>query len=1473
MKEKLSIVHINTHDVAGGAAKVAWRLVESQRETGHNSNMLVSNKKSSSGYSFEFSEKPDMSIQNQCRSKGQIDYEFYGSYDLIKNPLVQSADVLHLHNLHGRYFNLFSLSVLSHAKPIVWTLHDMYPITGHCVHSFNCDKWQNGCGDCPFLRVTYALPVDTSAQLLEDKKLIYDHSYLQIVTPSHWLKSKVEKSILGNHPVELIYNGINTNTFRPYDKKESRKIFGIPTDAFVIGSVANGGALQNQWKGSHYSQAVLDILRDKLNCVFVNIGSSCESKDRQIINIPHISDENKLAQAYSVLDVFLYTPIADNCPLVVIESLACGVPIVTFGVGGVPELVRDGRDGYILNYRDVMGLVQSLEKLAKNRNLCDEFGSNARQWAISKFEHKLIADQYLNLYQRCLQEAGNKPKEAKLFALEKVPKAAVSDAFLRAEDAKKSLQNSNRTVEQQHELFKNDSVVTSGISSRVGAGPKRISPSERFKRAQKGECSSVGTESRNNAAVTGKPHNQCDVSILLCTKNRAKLLDQMLVSLKGAVGGISYEMIVVEGGSSDNTIDILHKHGVTEIYNESECMGPGRHSWPQLYNFVFSKARGKWGMFASDDIVFSKGCITNAVRYLEPRGPEVAGGIFFFKNVYESSRIKEFERSKFFVGMGYEYRILMNYGLVRLDYFREVSGFGEEYQFYYADSDLCCKLYDTGRWLIPLPECFIIHDNEPDALKQANGLNGEPDCQLYSQRWGHLANAEESRAERLVWHKDLADAFSLPADLPKVGLGFEYFWQGIAYFQREMFEDAMEKFSQAMGNGCSHWKVLWYSAQAAYGCGQIKFAEKAARIVIKLAPEFTKAQEFLTRLSKSEFSLLVPQEFERPTSEKSVSYLSSSKQVSQIGGLIFSKDRAMQLQAAMESFLLHCKDSSSIELCVLYKTSNNLHEQQYDGLKEKFPNVSFIKETDFKKQVLAVIPRFEHILFLVDDNLFVKDFCFADVIENLRANEEAIGFSLRLGKNTRYCYTRYVEQNLPVFQQLNNGILKFDWTKAKHDFGYPLEVSSSVYRTKDIQELITRINFHSPNTLEGLMATNAHCYRNARSKLLCYECSIAFCNPINMVQTVWDNRVCSDKKFSADDLAEMFKKGIEIDIERYCDFVSNSCHQEVSLYFKENRLEPVVEISSCSNEKALPLISVTMVTYNGERFIRQAIDSVLAQTYKNFELLIVDDGSTDGTRNIVTSYTDSRIRYIYTPHKNYAAGKNRATAESRGEYLLCVDSDDFIAEDYVEKIVHLAEQYPEVDYFYPAKLTLVDESGDCTGADWEYLDFSDNKVLVHFLFSEGYSPIPNPAGLKRKLLFDRVGGYEELETVEDFVFLCKNVLKIRFKWIDAHSKYFYRRLPNSLSHKFEARDQITARVLNEMVEIYQPEEICPMVAGIADADLKKRRYYEYLAETFYKHARGYHIVHYGEYFKQYGDYYKEKLLNLDEPKKIMNFVK
>lgn len=271
-------------------------------------------------------------------------------------------------------------------------------------------------------------------------------------------------------------------------------------------------------------------------------------------------------------------------------------------------------------------------------------------------------------------------------------------------------------------------------------------------------------------------------------------------------------------------------------------------------------------------------------------------------------------------------------------------------------------------------------------------------------------------------------------------------------------------------------------------------------------------------------------------------------------GLIFSKNRAMQIQATIESFFMCCNDDVE-KMYVLYKASSPLHQRQYEHLQKKFGNISFQEEYDFKSQTLAIVSQSKYVLFLVDDNLFVQDFSISEIIASLEANKDAIGFSLRLGRNTNYCYPKNVSQSLPAFEMVGDGILKYDWTKAKYDFGYPLELCSSVYRLADILPILETSNYSNPNSLEEKMVCNTSKFVFTRNHLLCFERSVAFTNPINIVQDVTRNRVGSNGEYSSEKLAELFENGFRIEVGKYSGFLPKSCHQEVEL-----------KLSLCKNE-------------------------------------------------------------------------------------------------------------------------------------------------------------------------------------------------------------------------------------------------------------------------------------------------------------------
>jgi hypothetical protein len=317
--------------------------------------------------------------------------------------------------------------------------------------------------------------------------------------------------------------------------------------------------------------------------------------------------------------------------------------------------------------------------------------------------------------------------------------------------------------------------------------------------------------------------------------------------------------------------------------------------------------------------------------------------------------------------------------------------------------------------------------------------------------------------------------------------------------------------------------------------------------------------------------------------------------------LIFSKDRAMQVDAALRSFFLHCFDHQSAQVNVLYKATNARHAAQYDVLSQEYPNVYFRMQKNFRRDMLDALSPFQAgtrealvyrllsllgfgfradtrpdrilrrivdvprlkftraffprialpnaLLFLVDDNIFVRDFSLAPLLSTLSRNPDSIGFSLRLGKNTTWSYSANCPQPLPAFTSLSENMLKYRWVECGLDFGYPLEVSSSIYLDTVFLPFLLTHAFRNPNELESSIYVRAGAFRESHPSLLCFKGSVAFCNPVNIVQTFHPNRVGESQPYAIDELAARFDKGERIDVESYSGFTPNACHQEVELKF------------------------------------------------------------------------------------------------------------------------------------------------------------------------------------------------------------------------------------------------------------------------------------------------------------------------------------
>lgn len=322
-----------------------------------------------------------------------------------------NPDIIHLHNVHGYYLNiemLFDYIKKNHIK-LVWTLHDCWPMTGHCAYfdMVCCDKWMSGCHHCE-QKSTYPASkiLDSSEWNWKKKKELFSGLNAHIVTPCNWLKKIVEKSFLNEYPVKVIYNGINTDIFYPKYNKELRNKYSPNGNPIVLG-------VASEWT-ERKGLADFIILAEKCKDInFVVVGVTAEQArqlPKEITGICRTNNVDELVELYSTADVFFNPTYEDNFPTTNLEALACGTPIVTYDTGGSPESLAVARAagieriGYAIEKESSNSIeYQLVEKQLRIaiEHLNTEKCSESCRRASLLFDRNLRLKEYLNIYRSC----------------------------------------------------------------------------------------------------------------------------------------------------------------------------------------------------------------------------------------------------------------------------------------------------------------------------------------------------------------------------------------------------------------------------------------------------------------------------------------------------------------------------------------------------------------------------------------------------------------------------------------------------------------------------------------------------------------------------------------------------------------------------------------------------------------------------------------------------------------------------------------------------------------------------------------------------------------------------------------------------------------------------------------------------------------------------------------------------------------
>ncbi len=414
----MRIVHVNTEDSGGGAARAVARLHAGLRRLGHDSRMFVAARHGDDPTVAAMRPAADpvsRARRRLRRERIRLDFVPYGKarqpgfapFSDDRTPWggelekqLPPGEVVNLHWIAGfvDYGTFFSTG--SRRAGVVWTLHDMNPFTGGCHVDLGCGRYAAGCGACPQLGSSDA--ADLSRRIFERKRAALGRlaaDVIHVVAPSRWLAGLArESALLGKFPVSVIPNGLDTDAFAPRDRLLARETLGIPCAARVLLYV--GGSAAHIHKGFSILREALRGMAGVDGLVFASAGNDIPDMDLRIpcVRLGAIDRDRWLSLAYSAADFSVVPSIQDNFPNTVLESLACGTPVVAFDAGGIPDMVRPGVTGVLAPAGSADALRAAAIAALNAPGEWTRLRAECRRVAVEEYAVEVQAKRYAELY-------------------------------------------------------------------------------------------------------------------------------------------------------------------------------------------------------------------------------------------------------------------------------------------------------------------------------------------------------------------------------------------------------------------------------------------------------------------------------------------------------------------------------------------------------------------------------------------------------------------------------------------------------------------------------------------------------------------------------------------------------------------------------------------------------------------------------------------------------------------------------------------------------------------------------------------------------------------------------------------------------------------------------------------------------------------------------------------------------------------
>lgn len=306
--------------------------------------------------------------------------------DFSSFPNLHTYDVLNIHWVNYMLNPETIAGLIDLGRPIIFTLHDMAHFTGGCHYSAGCEQFSKSCDPClqlnnDFLKMTRAH--------LEMKRRTYHKANVFAVAPSRWLCDLAQLSgVFPAGNVSQIWNGIETDIFRPMDKRAARTAIGVDPDARYILFGAHYNSERR--KGARHLVAALEKLGNSPRyrefgdgeirlLVFGEASPDVGALGLPITHLGYVGSDQRLTEIYNAANLLLLPSIEDNQPNVMMEAMACGLPVVAFAVGGMPDVITDGVNGRLVKPYSVVDLADAIVDVLIDPQAAAAYAASARR--------------------------------------------------------------------------------------------------------------------------------------------------------------------------------------------------------------------------------------------------------------------------------------------------------------------------------------------------------------------------------------------------------------------------------------------------------------------------------------------------------------------------------------------------------------------------------------------------------------------------------------------------------------------------------------------------------------------------------------------------------------------------------------------------------------------------------------------------------------------------------------------------------------------------------------------------------------------------------------------------------------------------------------------------------------------------------------------------------------------------------------